>query len=196
MIKYLRLACLLLFLSLFSVAYGQGLTKMNPKVGFDSWSLKDEMELAGQSSHSGQFIGFDLYVQRNRLVFVPGFHYHRLSILNQEEGFNFRITGRNGSHYFTIPVMFGVQVLDLPMIDAYLMGGGETTFFYSLDSNDIQLDDDKLHGVFAGLSGAAQVELFSIFTLDVKYHYAFHPILKERPESKLRGWTFAAGIKF
>lgn len=196
MIKYLRLACLLLFLSLFSVAYGQGLTQMNPKVGFDSWSLKDEMELAGQSSHSGQFIGFDLYVQRNRLVFVPGFHYHRLSILNQEEGFNFRITGRNGSHYFTIPVMFGVQVLDLPMIDAYLMGGGETTFFYSLDSNDIQLDDDKLHGVFAGLSGAAQVELFSIFTLDVKYHYAFHPILKERPESKLRGWTFAAGIKF
>ena len=193
---YLRLACLLIFVNLLGTAAAQSQTQINPKLGYESWSLKDEMDQTGNSSHSGQFIGFDVYVQHNRLLFVPGFHYHRLSILNQEEGFNFRFHKRNGTHYFSIPVTFGFQVLDLPGIDAYLMAGGESTFFYSLDSNDIHLDDDKLHGVFASLTGVAQVELFSLLTLDFKYHHAFHPIIKERPESKLRGITIAAGIKF
>jgi hypothetical protein len=193
---FLRLACLLMFFNLVGIASAQSQTQINPKLGYDTWKIKDEMDQSGQSSHSGQFIGFDLYVQHNRLLFVPGFHYHRLSILNQEEGFNFQFQKRNGTHYFSIPVTFGLQVIDLPMIDAYLMAGGESTFFYSLDSNDIHLDDDKLHGVFASLTGAAQIELFSILTLDLKYHHALHPIIKERPESKLRGWTVAAGIKF
>ena len=92
--------------------------------------------------------------------------------------------------------MFGLQVLDLPMVDGFVMAGGESTFFYGLDSNDINLDDDKLHGIFASLTAGAQVELFSILTVDLKYHYALHPIIKERPQSKLRGWTIAAGLKF
>jgi len=196
MIFFLRLACLLIFFNVMGVLAAQNQTQINPKLGFDTWSIEDEIELSGQSSHSGQFIGFDVYVQRNRLIFVPGFHYHRLSIVNQEDGFTFQFQKRNGAHYFSIPLTFGLQVIDLPVIDAYVMAGGESTFFYSLDANDINLDDDQLHGVFASLTGVAQVELFSIMTLDIKYHYALHPIIKERPDSKLRGWTLAAGIKF
>ena len=176
------------------MAHGQ--TQINPKVGFETWTIKDEMDQAHQSSHSGQTIGFDVYILHNRLLFAPGFYYHRMSILNQEEGFNFNMTGSNGVHYFSIPVTFGLQLIDMPVIDAFVTAGGESTFFYSLDKNDIDLDDDMMHGVFASLTGGAQVELFSLLTVDVKYHYALHPIIKARPDSKLRGWTLAAGIKF
>lgn len=192
----LKLAGVLLLFSFLGVHNAYAQTQINPKLGFESWSLKDEKEQSGQSSHSGQTIGFDVYILKNRLLFAPGFHYHRLSILNQEEGFNFKFAQRNGIHNFSIPMTFGFQVIDFPGIGAYLTGGGEVTFFYSLDSNDIALDDDKLHGVQAGLTGGLQVELISLLTLDLKYHYAFHPVIKTRPESKLRGWTIAAGIKF
>ena len=174
----------------------QAQTKFNPKVGIESWSIKDEAELTGSSNHSGQTIGFDVFVIDNRFLFVPGFHYHRVSILNEEESIKFEIPQRNGTHYFSIPVTFGMQLLDLPGIDLNVMAGGEVTFFHSLDDNDINLDDDKLKGVFAGLTGTAQVELFNIVTLDAKYHHNFHPVFKERPDSKLSGWTLAAGIKF
>ncbi|MEO5905215.1 MAG: hypothetical protein ABIQ11_00705, partial [Saprospiraceae bacterium] len=132
----------------------------------------------------------------HRFLFVPGFHYHRLSILNQEDGFTFEIPPRNGVHYFTIPVTFGIKVIDIPAFNFSLMAGGEANFYYSLDSNDLELDDDRLHGVFASLTGVAQVEVISFLTLDLKYHHALHPIIKERPESKLRGWTLALGVKF
>lgn len=196
MILTLRLVIFLSLISLVAIHQGEAQTQFNPKIGLETWSIKDEKDNVGQSAHSGQMIGFDMYILDNRLLFAPGFHYHRISILNREEGLNFRLVERNGGHYFTIPMTFGLQAIDLPMIDAFIMGGGEVSFFYSLDSNDIGLDDDKLHGVFASLTGVAQVELFSILTVDLKYHHALHPILKERPESKLRGWTLAAGIKF
>ena len=196
MILTLRLAVLLFVFGFIAIPKGETQTQFNPKIGLETWSIKDEVAQAGNSAHSGQMIGFDMYILHNRLLFAPGFHYHRISILNREEGLNFRLVERNGSHYFTIPMTFGLQALDLPGIDAFIMGGGEVSFFYSLDSNDIGLDDDKLHGVFASLTGVAQVELFSILTMDLKYHHALHPIFKERPESKLRGWTLAAGIKF
>ncbi len=192
----LKLAGVLLLLSFLGIQSLKAQTQINPKIGVESWSLKDEMDVSGQSSHSGQTIGFDVYITKNRLLFAPGFHYHRLSILNQEEGFNFNLAKRNGVHYFSIPMTFGYQIVDFPGIGAYFMAGGEVTFFYSLDSNDIALDDDQLHGVHAGLTGGLQVELISFLTLDLKYHHAFHPLIKARPESKLRGWTIAAGIKF
>lgn len=192
----LRLAGMLVLLLILSVTKAQSQTQINPKLGYETWTVKDEMDQSGQSSHSGQTIGFDVYILHNRLLFAPGFFYHRMSILNQEEGFNFKMNGRNGVHYFSIPVTFGFQVLDLPALQLFLNAGGETTFFHSIDQNDIHLDDDMLHGVFAGLTGGAQLELFSLLTVDVKYHHALHPIIKQRTESKLRGWTLAAGIKF
>ncbi|HUR31991.1 MAG TPA: hypothetical protein VMZ69_11215 [Saprospiraceae bacterium] len=194
--KITTVAFLLLFFSLLGAVVAHSQTQINPKIGFETWTIKDEMDLSNQSSHSGQTIGFDVYILHNRLLFAPGFYYHRMSILNQEEGFNFNMTGSNGVHYFSIPLTVGLQVIDMPVIDAFVTAGGESTFFYSLDKNDIALDDDMMHGVFASLTGGAQVELFSLLTVDVKYHYALHPILKSRPESKLRGWTLAAGIKF
>ena len=189
------IACLLLLFSVLGIQNGSAQTQINPKLGFGTWSIADEKDLEGLSSHSGQTIGFDVHILDNRLLFAPGFHYHRISIVNREEGLNFDLGKRNGVHYFTIPLTFGLQVLELPVVDAFVMAGGESTFFYGLDSNDINLDDDKMHGVFASLTAGAQVELFSLLTVDLKYHYALHPIIKERPQSKLRGWTLTAGFK-
>ena len=124
-----RIASLLLLFSLFYVLPGSSQTQINPKIGVETWSIKDEMDQNGRSSHSGQTIGFDVYVLNKRLLFAPGFHYHRLSILNTEEGLNFDFDKRNGTHYFSIPLMFGLQVLDLPMVDGFVMAGGESTFF-------------------------------------------------------------------
>ncbi len=192
----MRLASLLVFLGVLGLNVAKAQTQINPKVGLESWSILDEHNVPNMSSHSGQMIGFDMYITQNRFVFAPGFHYHRISILNLDEGLNFHLVERNGSHYFTIPMTFGLQLIDLPGIGAYLLAGGEVTFFHSLDANDIGLDDDKLHGVFAGATAVAQVELLSLLTVDVKYHHALHPIFKARPESKLRGWTIALGVKF
>lgn len=191
----MRIIGLLLLLVVFSTEKASSQTQINPKLGFGSWTIKDEVEF-GKSVHTGQTLGFDVYILHNRLLFAPGFHYRRISIMNKEEDLNFNITGRNGTHYFSIPLTFGLQVLDLPAIQAFVTAGGESTFFHSIDENDINLDDDQLHGVFLGLTGGAQLELFSLVTLDVKYHHALQPIIKARAESKLRGWSFAAGIKF
>lgn len=192
----IRLALLATIFSIACLTNISSQTQINPKAGFDTWSMKDENENSGQSHHSGQMIGFDVHILNNRLLFAPGFHYHRVSVLNEDNGLSFRLPKNNGIHYFTIPLTFGFQVLELPALNAFVMAGGESTFFYGLDKNDIGLDDDMLHGVFASLTGAVQFEVFSLVTLDLKYHYALHPVYKSRSESKLRGWTLAAGVKF
>lgn len=192
----MRLVSIIMFLGVLGMSTLKAQTQFNPKMGFETWSILDEKDQANMSNHSGQMIGFDMYITDNRFVFVPGFHYHRISILNLDEGLNFHLVERNGSHYFSIPMTFGLQLLDLPGLSAFVMAGGEATFFHSLDANDIGMDDDKLHGVFASATGAAQLEIVSLFTVDLKYHHAFHPIIKARPESKLRGWTLALGVKF
>jgi hypothetical protein len=171
-------------------------TEFNLKLGVESWILKDEIELLGVSKHPGQFIGFDVYVEKNRLIFAPGFHYHRFSVMNEEERLRFAFEKRNNLHYFTIPLTFGYEFLDLKALNFSLLTGPEVTFFYNIDDNDIGLDDDMLHGVSAGWTAALLSELLTFGTLEVKYHYAFHPIIKIRDESKLRGWTLAAGFKF
>lgn len=191
-----RFATLAIGLGFLFPLSGFSQTEFNPKVGVNTWTIKDEMEQSGQSSHSGQSIGFDMYIIDHRFLFVPGFHYRRLSILNQEDGFTFEIPKRNGVHYFSIPITFGMKVIDIPAFNFSLMAGGEANFYHSLDANDLELDDDRLHGVFASLTGVAQLEFISILTLDLKYHHALHPIIKARPLSKLRGWTLALGVKF
>jgi len=87
-------------------------------------------------------------------------------------------------------------LLDLTILDLSIRAGGQGNFFYSLDSNDIGLDDDKMYGVFTSLIGAAQVELLTFLTLDLKYNHALQPSIKSRPGSKLRGWELSAGVKF
>lgn len=191
-----RIATLAILIGFLIPLSGFSQTEFNPKVGVNTWSIKDEMEQSGQSSHSGQSVGFDMYIIDHRFLFVPGFHYRRLSILNQEDGFTFEIPKRNGVHYFAIPITFGMKVIEIPAFSFSLMAGGEANFYYNLDANDLELDDDRLHGVFASLTGVAQVEVISFLTLDLKYHHALHPIIKARPESKLRGWTLALGVKF
>jgi len=99
-----------------------------------------------------------------------------------------------GSHHSGQTI--GYKVLDLKAVDISGLTGGETFFYYDLESNDIGLDNDQLHGVFLTATGAVHIAFFSFLTTEIRYRYAFHPIIKERPESKLRGWSIEAGIKF
>ncbi len=192
----LSVVYLALVFSLLSLNEGISQAQFNLKAGVEAWSIKDEIDLSGESHHSGQTIGFDMHILDSRFLFAPGFHYHRISALNKEEGLQFRFGDKNHIHYFSIPMTFGYKVFDLAVVDISGLAGGEVFFFYSLESNDIGLDDDQLHGVYTALTGVVHTSVFSFLTAEIKYRHAFHPIFKERPESKLRGWSLEVGVKF
>lgn len=169
---------------------------INAKVGVESWSLLDEKELSGQSNHPGQLIGFDVFIEKNRALFVPGFHYHRISIENEDVRFDVNFNEAHHIHYFTIPLTFGYTILEKSFLDVSLLAGGEINFFYNLDDNNVGLDDDMLYGVSTGLTGMVHLTFFSILTAEIKYHHALQPIIKIRDDSKLRGMTLAVGVRF
>ena len=92
--------------------------------------------------------------------------------------------------------MAGYKVIDSSFVHLSILAGGEVNFFYSLDDNDVGLDDNMFYGLTAALTAGLHAEIFSILTAEVRYHYGLLPILKTRDESKLSGWTFAVGAKF
>ena len=171
-------------------------TGFNVKFGAETWSLKDEKAQAGESSHPGQMIGFDVFVGEKRMYFVPGFHYHRISVLNEEDRFSLNFSESHHMHYFTIPLMAGYKIIDSSFVNLSLLAGGEVNFFYSLDENDVGLDDNMFKGLTVALSTGLHAEFFSILTAEVRYHYGLLPILNTRDDSKLSGWTLAVGAKF
>jgi len=170
--------------------------QFNLKTGVESWSVQDELDADGNSHHNGQTIGFDMHLLHNRLVFAPGFHYHRISVLDKADGFVYRFGDDNHINYFSIPITFGFKAIDLKVLDLTGMAGGEVFFFYNLEANEIGLDDDQLHGVYAALTGVAHASVFNYITAEIKYRYALHPLIKDRPESKLRGIALEVGVKF
>jgi hypothetical protein len=189
-----RLFACIIFLTVWMAGNAQ--TSVNFKTGVETWALKDECDDLGKSKHPGQFFGFDVFVEKNRKIFVPGFHYHRISIYNEEENFDYNFSESHHVHYFTIPMTFGYRFLDQPIWKISAFGGPEVNFFYDLDSNDVGLDDDQFYGVWSSLTAVLHTEISSLVTAEVKYHYALQPIIKIRDESKFRGWTLAVGVTF
>ena len=189
-----RLYAWIIFLTVWIAGNAQ--TSVNFITGVESWALKDECDDLGMSKHPGQFFGFDVFVEKNRKLFVPGFHYHRISIYNEEENFNYNFSESHHVHYFTIPMTFGYRFLDQPIWKISAFAGPEVSFFYDLDANDVGLDDDQFHGVWTSLTTTVHTEISSLVTAEVKYHYALQPIIKIRDDSKFRGWTLAVGVAF
>jgi len=175
---------------------GHAQTGFNVKFGAETWSLKDEKAQSGESNHPGQMIGFDVFVGEKRAYFVPGFQYHRISVLNEEERFSLDFSESHHMHYFTIPMMAGYKIIDSSVVNLSILAGGEVNFFYSLDDNDVGLDNDMFYGLTAALTGGLHAEFFSIVTAEVRYHLGLLPILKTRDDSILSGWTLAIGAKF
>ena len=168
----------------------------NPKIGAEMWSFKDEVNLDSGSHHSGQTVGFDVMITDSRFLFVPGIHYHHISVLNKKEGFTLKIDDENHIHYFSIPMTVGYRIFELPIVDLSALGGGEVFFFNDLDRNDLGLVDDDMYGVSMTITGMLHTTLFSFITADVKYRYGLLPIIRERPDSKMQGWTIQLGILF
>ena len=88
---------------LYSTATAQA--EFNIKAGVETWSVRDEKEIIGNSSHPGQFVGFDMFIENNRLLFAPGFHYHHIAVTHQEKSLHFGFENRNHFHYFAIRKM-------------------------------------------------------------------------------------------
>jgi len=180
------------------IAYGTGFSQVvfNPKIGLETWSLKDESEMSGQSKHPGQLFGLDLILQKEKWMFIPGFEYHRISMKNENNAFSFDFSDPHHAHYFVIPLQAGYTIYGDSINHVSLVAGADLNFFYDLDENDLGFEDDMFYGVTSALTASAFATLFTHFTAEVKYHYALQAMLKERDDSKLRGWTFAIGVRF
>ena len=95
---------------MFSYGIATAQAGFNAKIGKETWSFKDEVEMTGQSNHPGQMIGFDVFVEDNRFVFVPGFHYHRISLQNEDQNFSFDVSEHHHAHYFMIALTAGYKL--------------------------------------------------------------------------------------
>ena len=197
MYQSLTIVFLAFVFQLLSINMAKAQALFNPKIGTEVWSFKDEVDLDDGSHHSGQTVGFDMFIADSRFLFVPGFHYHHISILNKKEGLNFKIDDENHVHYFSIPMTVGYKIFDLAVVDLSAQGGGEVFFYYDLDQkNDLGLVDDQMYGVSATITGMIHTTLFNFITADIKYRYGLLPIIRERPDSKMQGWTIDFGIMF
>ncbi len=171
-------------------------TSFNAKIGIETWSFRDEAEMSGQSRHPGQMLGFDVFVEDNRFVFVPGFQYHRISLQHEDQRFSFNLSEHHHAHYFMIPLTAGYKVTKDAFVNLSVLGGGEVVFFYDVDDNALGFDDNGYIGVSTNLTAMLHAEIFSILTTEIKYHYGLQPTLMSRGDSKLRGWTLALGVRF
>lgn len=192
-IPRIGLACLCY---LFSYGIATAQAGLNAKIGIEAWSFKDEAKMTGQSSHPGQMIGFDFFIEDNRFVFVPGFHYHRFSLQNENHTFSFNLREHHHAHYFMIPMIVGYKLTCDAFVNLSVLGGGEVVFFYDADDNNLGFDDNSFIGVSTNLTGMLHAQLFSFLTAEVKYHYGLQPTLKSRDDSMMRGWTMALGVRF
>lgn len=192
-IRRIAIACLLYALS-WGMAQAQA--GFNAKIGVETWSLKDEADITGQSRHPGQMIGFDILIEDKRFLFVPGFQYHRISLLNEDHSFSFDVSEHHHVHYFMIPLTAGYKLTKDAIVNLSVLGGGEVVFFYDVDDNDLGLVSNSFYGVSTNLTAMVHAEIFSFLTAEVKYHYGLQPTLKARDDSKLRGWTLALGVQF
>lgn len=183
---------------LYVLTYGavQAQAGFNAKIGVETWSFKDEIDNTGQSKHPGQMIGFDVLIEDKRFLFVPGFQYHRISMLNEDHSFSLDLSDHHHAHYFMIPLTAGYKLTKDAFVNLSILGGGEVVFFYDVDDNDLGLVSNSFYGVSTNLTAMAHAEIFSFLTAEVKYHYGLQPTIKARDESKLRGWTLAMGVQF
>lgn len=170
--------------------------RFNAKIGAETWSFKDEAEMTGQSKHPGQMVGFDILVEDSEFMFVAGLQYHRISLIHEDQSFSFDFSEHHHVHYFMIPVTAGYTFLTNDVVHLSILGGGEVVFFYDVDDNTLGFDDNDFYGVSTNLTAMLHAELFSFLTAEVRYHYGLLPVLKNRDDSKLCGWTLGAGVRF
>jgi hypothetical protein len=196
MYQSLTVVFLAIVFHLVSISMAESQALFNPKIGSEVWSFKDEIDLDSGSHHSGQTVGFDVFISDSRFLFVPGFHYHHISLINKKEGLNFKWDDENHVHYFSIPMTVGYKIFDLAVVDFSALGGGEVFFYYDLDHNDLGLVDDDMYGVNTTITGMLHATVLNFITADIKYRYGLLPIIRGRPESKMQGWTINLGIMF
>lgn len=173
---------------------GQADAQFNPKAGFAIYKYQDEQDPQGGMSHPGFQVGFDAYLRKDRLTFIPGFHYARHGI--RPEGFSLGdlFNSRDYLHYVRMPLSAGYLLKVGSIGEVTPLVGLDLNFFLSVDDNDAQISNSDLKSFQAGAHLGTQVRLTDYITLDVRYETSLTPSFKNRSKSKTSGFLFALGF--
>jgi hypothetical protein len=181
---------------LITTGAAQSQVTFNPKIGLETWALKDEKELSGTSKHPAQMVGFGLLLKKENWMFMPGLEYHRISMQNEDHRFGLDFDDAHHAHYFFLPLQAGYTFPVDSSILLSVIAGVDINLFYEMDENDLGLSADQFYGITTALTGSLFAELFRFLTVEVKFHYGLQSILKTRQDARWRGWTLALGYKF
>ena len=185
-----------LMLFSFGMALGQSTAKFNLKGGFAAFYLQDESDLADSKAHLSQHVGFDILIEENGGVFIPGFRYYRIGITPEAFKTSELFSNRPYAHYVKMPLSFGYRFKQIPLLHFTVYGGGNFTFFITVDENQLGLHNERFTGVQPNLHVGGQVLALNHFTLDLRYDHGLNNMIKTRKESKVRGLSLSLGLVF
>lgn len=174
----------------------QSTAKFNLKAGYSSFRFADEKDLMETRAHPSQHVGFDILIEKNGGLFMPGFHYYRMGLEPEDFTLSNLFSDRPYVHLSRIPLSFGYRFDVVPLLDLSLYAGASVSFFVSVDDNDLGLIADRFRGVHPGWHFGAQVLALNHITIDMKYEHAMTELIKTREESKIRGFSMTVGFIF
>lgn len=174
----------------------QSTAKLNFKAGYSVFQLADEEGIFENRSHTTQHAGFDVLIEKNNLLFIPGFHYYRIGLEPEDFKTSEIFSKRPYGNYAKMPLSFGYHFRATPVLSFSAYGGGNFNFFLRVDDNDSGLTNDRFRGIHVNAHVGAQILIVNHITLDFLYEHGFMPIYKTRDESKISGFTLSAGFVF
>jgi hypothetical protein len=166
------------------------------KAGFAVFQLADEKGLTDYREHSTQHVGFDILIEKNRWLFIPGFHYYRMGLSPEEFKTNEIFSERTYMDHVKMPLSLGYHFKPASLFSFSIYTGGNFNFFISVDDNDIGLTNGLFHGVQVHGHIGIQALILKHITLDFIYEHGFLPIYNTRIDSKIRGPSVSLGVIF
>lgn len=170
--------------------------KLNVKAGVAALRFHDEKEINDEIWHAEHRYGFDVIIHSYRWLFIPGFHYQRLSINGDEDAIGGEIFDHRANfHQIRIPGSVGYEILDYSTLRWSVYAGPHVNFMVAIDDNPGDLNFEQIHELSAGLHFGTQFSV-SIITLDIFLDHGLTKIIKARSDSKARGAGLSVGLKF
>lgn len=152
--------------------------------------VKDIPKAIGTQAHTGYMLGAFARVDLGKLYIEPSFNFsHKESVVESSEGAEANSNLKINS--FDIPLMLGLQVLDLRLIKFRAYLGPVVSFPKLKDLKEIHdLDSEKTN--WHGKIGVG-ADIWKL-TFDIDYEKAFKDLGKELKAP--RSFNFTLGLKF
>jgi hypothetical protein len=184
------------FILVIGALNAQSTAKFNLKVGYSVFQIADEDGIFENRSHTTQHAGFDVLIEKNNWLFIPGFHYYRIGLEPEDFKTSELFSKRPYGNFAKMPISFGYHFRQTPVISFSAYGGGSANFFLRVDENDSGLTNDRFKGIHLNAHIGAQILIVNHITVDFLYEHGFMPIYKTRDESKISGFTLSLGFVF